>query len=81
MILCSVFGDISFLGLTDRILLSLFKRGCQNLKSLDLSYSARLLTDYSLYLIGKQYRYLVLIFIKSGLHNKVSVITVGISHR
>ncbi|XP_028400363.1 F-box/LRR-repeat protein 7-like isoform X2 [Dendronephthya gigantea] len=40
-------------GLTDRILLSLFKRGCQNLRSLDLSHSSRLLSDYALYMIGQ----------------------------
>jgi len=42
-----------FMGLTDRILISILKKGCSNLKSLDLSASPYLLTDQSLSLIGK----------------------------
>ncbi|XP_046839899.1 F-box/LRR-repeat protein 2-like [Xenia sp. Carnegie-2017] len=40
-------------GLTDDILMSMFKRGCHNLKSLNLSHSPRSITDYSLYLIAQ----------------------------
>lgn len=39
-------------GLTDEILHSILKRGCRELRSLDLSASPHLLTDYALDLIG-----------------------------
>ncbi|XP_057294604.1 uncharacterized protein LOC130623129 [Hydractinia symbiolongicarpus] len=41
-----------YAGLTDRVLISLLKKGCQNLISLDLSASPYLLSHYSLIYIG-----------------------------
>ena len=42
------------LGLTDEVLWSILRRGCHNLKSLDLSLSPHFLTDFSILCIGKQ---------------------------
>ena len=44
-----------FVDLTDEILHSILKRGCHELRSLDLSASPNRLTNYSLELIGNQY--------------------------
>lgn len=41
-------------GLTDEILWSILRRGCHNLKSLDLSLSPHFLTDFSVLCIAKQ---------------------------
>lgn len=46
--------DTLILGLTDEILWSILRRGCHNLKSLDLSLSPHFLTDFSVLCIGKQ---------------------------
>ena len=50
--LCKLIYYQTFSGATDRILISILKRGCYNLKSIDLTASW-LLTDVSLSLIGK----------------------------
>lgn len=41
-------------GLTDEVLWSILRRGCQNLKSLDLSLSPHFLTDFAVLCIAKQ---------------------------
>ena len=42
-------------GLTDEILWSILRRGCQNLKSLDLSLSPHFLTEFAILCIGKSH--------------------------
>lgn len=42
-------------GLTDEILWSVLRRGCQNLKSLDLSLSPHFLTEFAILCIGKSH--------------------------
>ena len=42
-------------GLTDDILLGIFRRGCKNLTSLDLSAHPFLLTEFAVHCIGKTF--------------------------
>ena len=53
--LCKLICYQIFSGATDRILISILKRGCYKLKSIDLTASW-LLTDISMSLIGKWYQ-------------------------
>ncbi|XP_070572770.1 putative RNA-binding protein EEED8.10 [Ptychodera flava] len=56
----NLFGGFTHLGaLTDYIFSSVLKRGCQELRSLDLSASPHFLTDWSINKIGKRCRNLL----------------------
>ena len=44
---------VFFSGLTDEVLWSILRRGCQNLTSLDLSLSPHFLTEFAVLCIGK----------------------------
>lgn len=72
-------------GLTDEILWSILRRGCQNLKSLDLSLSPHFLTEFAILCIGKSHinvpfyvRLTVKWAIKSDVLSKMSSESVGI---
>ena len=53
-VLCSLIaGALCFSGLTDEVLWSILRRGCQNITSLDLSQSPHFLTEFAVLCIGR----------------------------
>ena len=60
-------------GLTDKILHSLLRRGCGGLKSLDISASSHLLSDYSISVIGTFYIHLLILL--QGCHQVVTTLS------